>query len=65
MTIKDKFDSMALMPTKEYLRKKLVFMLWARKERYTYKQIGDLLGISKENVYVSLKRKRVRKVDNI
>lgn len=46
-----KAESIGLITHKEYLKKRLKFIRWAREERYTYQTIGKILGMTKEAVY--------------
>lgn len=48
--LQDKAKSMGLISHKDYYKKRLQFITWARSERYTLSDIGNVLGISKQGV---------------
>lgn len=50
-----KAESIGLTSHKEYLKKRLSFIRWARDERYTLQEIGEVLGTSKNGIYKILK----------
>lgn len=50
-----KAESIGLTNQKDYYKKRLEFIRWARDERYTLKEIGEIFGITKEAVFKILK----------
>lgn len=53
--LQTKYESMGLIHPDELYQKRLKFIKWARSERYTLREIGELLNITKEAVYKILK----------
>lgn len=51
-----RLDDLKKVPFKNYYKKRLDFIKWARKERYTLKEIGSWLDITKEGVFKILKK---------
>lgn len=56
-----KLDTLKAVPFKDYYKKRLEFIKWARSERYTLKEIGGWLGISKEAVFKIIKVDSLKK----